>query len=82
MLVPLLFLIFFGCILSTNCDDSYFHRLDIVEGAIFPASVNAIVGDDIYIRLTHTVENQEHCMYRKPGGNDTNIPANALANSK
>lgn len=43
-------------------------------GLVLPYQVDALVGEDVFLRMTDTVSNQEKCLFHKNGGTDMSAP--------
>lgn len=43
-------------------------------GLVLPYQVDAVVGEDIFLRITDTVPNQEKCLFHRNGAIDASAP--------
>lgn len=71
--VKYLFAIF---ILVGTCagQEDFFTNEQIRLGLILPFQVDAVVGEDVFLRLTDTVPNQQKCLFHRNGGADLMAP--------
>lgn len=59
-----------------HCTDdipNYISNNNIINGLVFPNEINAVVGEEIYLKIVQPVANQNECHYRKSGGKDVNV---------
>lgn len=43
-------------------------------GLVLPYQVDALTGEDVFLRMTDTVSNQEKCLFHKNGAMDVSAP--------
>lgn len=54
--------------------EDFFTNDHIRLGLVFPFQVDAVVGEDVFLRLTDTVPNQQKCLFHRNGGTDVMAP--------
>lgn len=59
--------------LATDDIPNYIRNENIINGFIFPSKIDAVVGEEIYLKIVYPVANQDECLYRKSGGEDVNV---------
>lgn len=52
---------------------NYLSNKNIINGLVFPREINAVVGEEIYLKIVEPVANQHECHYRKTGEKDVNV---------
>lgn len=57
-------------------DQNYFSSHGIMRGLGFPSQIDAIVGEDIFLKITEPVSKQTKCVFRRTGSSDTTPPKN------
>lgn len=53
-------------VFGADTEISYFENKNIGLGLMFPASIVVYTGENVFLRLKETLENQEKCVYKKP----------------
>lgn len=51
----------------------YVSRHGLMKSSVFPSEIDAVVGEEIYLKIIKPVANQIHCYYRMTGGIDIDI---------
>lgn len=80
MILPLYFrsieivshLILVSAILTTVACN-YESRQGLMNGLAFPSEIDAVVGEEIYLKINEPVAQQTHCRYRHTGGADIDV---------
>ena len=67
------FILFVAILGSSQCNDNLLMNEDIMQGYMFPKIVTVNVGESVFLKLFTAVANQEKCLFRNPGGNDTEV---------
>lgn len=44
-----------------------------MNGLAFPSEIDAVVGEEIYLKIIESVSHQTSCYYRMTGGTDVDI---------
>ncbi|XP_055298260.1 uncharacterized protein LOC129566399 [Sitodiplosis mosellana] len=57
----------------TTVASNYESRQGLMNGLVFPSEIDAVVGEEIYLKIIEPVAQQTHCHYRKTGGQDVDI---------
>lgn len=55
-------------------DEDLFTNERLRLGLVLPYQVDAVAGEDVFLRMTNTVPNQEKCMFHKNGAMDVSAP--------
>lgn len=51
----------------------YVSRQGLMKALAFPSEIDAVVGEEIYLKIIKAVAQQTHCYYRMTGGIDIDI---------
>lgn len=65
-----IFLLIEACVSQENLFTSEHLKL----GLVMPFQVDAVAGEDIFLRMTDTVANQEKCLFHRNGAIDESAP--------
>lgn len=68
------FLCIFLLIKVCLCQENLFTNERIKSGLVLPFQVDALTGEDVFLRMTDTVPNQEKCIFHKNGAMDVSAP--------
>lgn len=60
-------LMLISALLATVTSD-FISREVILEAAVFPSAIDAIVGEEIFIKITKPAAKQNQCYYQRVGG--------------
>lgn len=53
--------------------ENYFKNNNVMKGLIFPTEIDAVVGEEVYIKLLEPVADQTQCFYRMTGDGDVDV---------
>lgn len=65
-------LILISAVLTTVASN-YESRQGLMNGLAFPSEIDAVVGEEIYMKIIEPVAHQTHCVYRATGGKDVYV---------
>lgn len=68
-----LFLIFLLIELCAG-EENLFTNGRLKSGLVLPYQVDAVAGEDVFLRLTDTAPNQEKCLFHRNGAIDVSAP--------
>lgn len=74
MILAKYFISFFLCFELCVAQEDFFTNERIKSGLVLPFQVDAVVGEDIFIKITDPVPNQDHCFFHRNGGIDASAP--------
>lgn len=59
--------------LLTAVTSNYISHSGLMNGLAFPSEIDAVVGEEIYLKIIESVSHQTSCYYRMTGGTDVDI---------
>lgn len=52
---------------------NYLKRETVMNGLVFPREIDAVIGEEVYLKIIEPVINQTQCLYRMTGEGDEDI---------
>lgn len=60
-------------VVLTTVTSIYVSRHGLSKALVFPSAIDAVIGEEIYLKLTKPVADQTGCYYRQSGGEDFDV---------
>lgn len=71
--IQFIWTVFLVSALLTTVGSIYVSRPSLMNASAFPQYIDAVVGEEIFMKNTEAVPKQTVCYYRMTGGNDIDI---------
>lgn len=71
--IPVIWNVFLVSALLTTVGSIYVSRSGLMNALVFPHVIDAVVGEEVFMRVTEPVSQQTFCYYRMTGGHDVDI---------